>query len=76
MPPDRYMECRLEDFSPELVRRILDFCELPDAAPVWEEYDRRFDAAREDKRKGEATPEEMDQIMRWIAPTLEWLGYE
>lgn len=77
LPADRYMECRLEDFSPELVRKVLDFCALEDDAAVWAKYDERYDASRlGDRRSDRATPDEIDRIMTWIEPTLRWLGYD
>lgn len=76
LPAGQYMECRLEDFSRELIEEVLGFCDLSDAAEVWAEYDRRFKQERQGSRKGEASDEDMQLMMNWIAPTLEWLGYE
>lgn len=71
-----YMECRFEDFSLELIREVLRFCELSDADEVWEEYESRFKQERQGSRKGQASDEDMQRMMNWIAPTLSWLGYE
>ena len=70
------MGCRLEDFSPELIREVLRFCELSDAYEVWEEYESRFQQEGQGSRKGQASDEDMQRMMNWIAPTLSWLGYE
>jgi hypothetical protein len=76
LPDDRYMECRLEDFSPELIRKVMDFCGLEDDGAVWKKYEERYDPTRlGDRRAARATPEEIETIMEWIEPTLRWLGY-
>lgn len=76
LPSDRYMECRLEDFSPELIRRVMDFCGLEEAPAVWAKYEERYDPSRlGERRAARATPEQLDQIMLWIEPTLRWLDY-
>jgi len=77
LPPQRYMECRLEEFSPELIRKVLDFCELEDDEAVWKKYEERYDPARlGERRSARATPEQIETIMTWIEPTLRWLGYD
>jgi hypothetical protein len=76
LPADRYLECRLEDFSPELVRKVMDFCGLEDDDAVWTRYDERYDPARlEERRSARASSEEIESILAWIEPTLRWLGY-
>jgi hypothetical protein len=72
---DQYMECRLEDFSQDLIREVLRFCDLSDADEVWREYEDRFKQERQGSRQGQASDEDMQRMMDWIAPTLSWLGY-
>lgn len=72
---DRYMECRLEEFSPELVKKVLDFCELDTDPAVKREIEGRYDVGRRVARSGEVTSDEMRQVLHWIEPTLKWLGY-
>jgi hypothetical protein len=75
LPADRYFECRLEDMSMELVRSILDFCELRVAQEVIDHYDGVYTHGRTSKQKQEADPKEVERIMQWIEPTMQWLGY-
>lgn len=75
LPEDRYMECRLEEFSPDLIRSVMDFCGLEDDPAVWARYEERWKPDRQGRRSEQATPEEIDAILEWIEPTLRWLGY-
>lgn len=75
LPPDRYLEIRLEELSDDLMRRILDFCGLDDDAAVWSCFREQFDPARPGGRTGHADPAEVERIMQWIGPTMQWLGY-
>jgi hypothetical protein len=74
LPADRYMECRLEDLSPELLRSILAFGQLDDAPEVWHGFEREFDPSQTSHRRAAATPEEIELINRWIEPTTRWLA--
>jgi hypothetical protein len=75
LAPDRYFECRLEEMSPELIARLLNFCQLSDAPEVWEAYEREFHPAQTSHRRAAASPEELTLLKRWLDPTLQWLGY-
>ncbi len=75
LPPHRYMECRLEEISPELVRRIMSFCQLSEDEEVLSFLEREFDVTQPGARKVEASDEELMCIDRWIAPTTQWLGF-
>lgn len=76
LPSDRYLECRLEDMSPQLIQRISDFCELPRSEPVWEYFHASFRPDAAAKRKTAADPAEIAQVLRWIGPTMRWLDYD
>jgi hypothetical protein len=75
LPSDRYLECRLEDLSPEVMRRVLQFCQLEDSPEVWQAFERDFDPAQTGYRRAEASPADVEAIRRWIEPTMAWLGY-
>jgi hypothetical protein len=75
LPPDRYLECRLEDMSPDSMRSILQFCELEDDPAVWKQLEERFDPTKAGARKVQADPLEIQRINQWIEPTAQWLGY-
>ena len=76
LPKGRYMECRLEDMSPELIRSILAFCELDEDPSVMAYVEENFDASKPSGRKTSCDPAERETILRWIEPTLFWLGYD
>jgi hypothetical protein len=75
MPPDRYMEVRLEEISEPVMSRVLEFCELPEHPPLVDELRRRFKPEKPGGRTASATPEELEVIRTWTEPTLRWLGY-
>ena len=73
LPPERYHQCRLEEFSPEVVRSILTFCDI-DADSVDTEFiSRRFDKNRVGPAKSDADPEEVRLLETWVEPTMQWL---
>jgi hypothetical protein len=74
LPADRYLECRLEEMSPELLRKILSFCQLDQASEVFAAFERDFDASQTSHRRAQATPQEVEQIQKWVEPTTQWLG--
>lgn len=76
LPAGRYMECRLEQMSPELLRRIFEFCQLRDSPEVWQAFEEEFRPQQTRHRRAEAEPEEIELLQRWLAPTMHWLGYK
>jgi hypothetical protein len=76
LPADRYLECRLEDFSADQLRTILRFCNLDDADEVWQAFQQQFNPELRAGRACQADPHDIDTIRQWIEPTLRWLGYE
>lgn len=76
LPADRYLECRLEEMSPELLRSILRFAGLEESDAMWATFEREFDPTLPRGRRDGADQGEIETINRWIEPTLQWLGYE
>ena len=46
LPEDRYLECRLEDMSPELLESVLEFCQLPLTPEIHAGFEAHFDAGK------------------------------
>lgn len=74
LPVDRYMECRIEDLSPEVVKSVLAFCELDDNPAVLEYLEKRLDSKRLRAPKQDADPEELARLKQWVEPTMQWLS--
>ena len=72
LPPQRYLEVRLEDFGEGLLRRVCGFCGLDWCgeleAALAEYY--RPDEPRRSRGVDEA---ELERVRRWIEPTAKWL---
>lgn len=75
LPADRYMECRLEEMSPELLKSVLEFCQLDQSPEVEAAFARDFDAGQTRHRRAAASAEDLELIHRWTESTLKWLGY-
>jgi hypothetical protein len=76
LPPDRYMECRLEEMSPALLDKVLDFCQLEMTPEVETGFEQLFDKKLTTRRRSNAAPEDLEMIRRWIGPTMQWLGQD
>lgn len=76
LPPERYLECRLEDMNESKLREILAFCELEDHPDTRGYFREHFDASAIGARRAAADPADVETIRRWIEPTMQWLGYE
>lgn len=74
LPRERYMECRLEDMSPELLESVLEYCNLQVTDEVGARFQSHFDSKLTTRRQVEADPEDLAVIERWIGPTRAWLG--
>lgn len=74
LPTDRYMECRLEKMSPELLESVLEFCQLSMTPEVRTGFDAHFDKGLTTRRRDQANPEVLRTIQKWIGPTMQWLG--
>ena len=74
LPADRYLECRLEAMSPDLIASVLNYCDLSVTDEVRDKFEEHFDTQLTTKRVSSATPEELEVINKWIGPTRQWLG--
>ncbi len=74
LPPDRYMQCRLEELTPDTLRSILRFCELDEEKLDLEFFEKRFDAKRIGPAKDDADPDEVRCVEQWVEPTMQWLS--
>ncbi len=73
MPNDRYCEFRLETFSMEGVKKLLDFCELSPCDPLTEYAESKFNRNVPNRRFDEADPADLEAVRRWTEPTMKWL---
>lgn len=73
LPPNRYFEYRLEEMSPDLLRKLLEFCQLEDAPEVWQAFEQEFEPAQTRHRRASAAPEDLESLQRWLEPTMTWL---
>lgn len=76
LPEDRYLECRLEDMSVELLESVLEFCELEMTDEVSVKFQEHFDTNLTTRRTTEADPQDLELIHQWIDPTRKWLGQD
>jgi Sulfotransferase family len=76
LPADRYLECRLEDMSLELLESVLKFCQLPMTPEMRTGFVTHFDEGLTTRRRAQADPEVLRTIQKWIGPTMQWLGQE
>lgn len=76
LPADRYFECRLEDLTVDTVRDLLAFARLDDDPQVIEHFEQSYNPNLSGGRKSAADPEQVAEILRWIEPTMRWLGYD
>lgn len=76
LPPDRYLECRIEDMSPEMLRKVVEFCQLDMTPEVEASFAAHFDKKLTTRRRGATDPTDIETIRRWIGPTMQWLGQD
>ena len=76
LPPERYMQVRLEDLGPEMFERIQDFCGIEPTSDVQDYVRQKFDTDRAGRHVDKADPELVARIREMIEPTQKWLGYE
>ena len=74
LPADRYMECRLEAMSPELLSKVLEFCHLEKTPEMEKGFAEQFDPKLTTRRRQETNLEDMEVMRRWLEPTRGWLG--
>lgn len=75
LPADRYLEIRLEDLTLEKFREVLEFAELVEEPAVIENFQKTIDPARSKGRRENASSAEIQLLGRWIASTMDSLGY-
>jgi len=75
MPPGRYLEFKLEEMSRDDVKSMLAFCELEETPEVMAYFDDLFDPDKPSARRSAADASEIQTMLRWVEPTLHWLGY-
>ncbi|MEM9881544.1 MAG: sulfotransferase [Planctomycetota bacterium] len=73
LPPDRYLQLRLEDLGVEVARRIVEFVGLPPSDAVDRAIDEQFRPTDPCRRRAAADPADVALIQIWIAPTQRWL---
>lgn len=73
---NQYREIKLEELNADSFGKLLDFAGLQREPAVLDHFAKSFQADLSRGRRGKATAEELDTIDRWIAPTMQWLGYE
>lgn len=73
LPAGRYLECRIETFGEEELRRIYDFLGL-DLAPEAIEFVRRhFEPGRIGPAMQDCFPEELERLRAMVEPTMRWI---
>ena len=73
LPADRYLEVRLEAFSPSTLERIMAFCGLSLNAAVTERFECHWRPGDPSGRRTRADAAELERVRRWIEPTEHWL---
>jgi len=73
LPADRYMECRIEGFSVEDVKRVYEFCNLDTSPEVFEYFNNRFESNRIGVALNDADPEELEYLKDRVEPTMRWI---
>ena len=73
LPSDRYMECRIEGFSLDDVKRIFEFCNLETSPEVFEFFQNRFESKRIGVALNDADPDELTYLSDRVAPTMRWI---
>lgn len=74
LPPERYLECRLESFDHAAVDRILAFCELEDDPELRRAVDTEFHKDLAIRQRAAASGER-ERVKVLVEPTAAWLGY-
>jgi len=70
---DRYMECRIEDFSLKEVKRIFEFANLETSPEVFDFFQNRFSSKRIGPAMQDADPEELAHLRKQVEPTMQWI---
>lgn len=73
LPPGRYMECRIETFCEDDVRRIYDFLGLEVTPDALEFVRKNFEPGRIGPAMQDCFPEELERLKTMVAPTMRWI---
>jgi hypothetical protein len=73
LPPGRYMECRIETFCEDDVRRIYDFLGLEVTSEAIEFVRKHFEPGRIGPAMQDCFPEELERLKAMVAPTMRWI---
>ncbi len=76
LPPEDYMEVRLEELGREKLEAIAQFCGLDFAGEMEDYFTKNFKQSMSGERSKRAEPGQLEQIAEVIAPTMNWLGYD
>ena len=77
LPPGRCFSLRLEDLDEQRLCEVIAFCDLEEGAePVLEHFRANFRPADPTARRGDAEEAELEEIRRWIEPTMQWVDRE
>jgi len=76
LPAERYFEMKLEDVSAELIRELVNFCDLDEDKGVEVFIEQKFDARRPGARSARADASDLDTAHLWLESVVRWLGYE
>jgi len=74
LPPDQYMECRLENLTVETMKSIFAFCGLDVQPAALDFFRKRFESKRIGPAMQDADPEEIRCLKEWVEPTMQWLA--
>lgn len=73
LAPGRYMECRIETFCEDDLRRIYDFLGL-EITPAALEFVRKvFEPGRIGPAMQDCFPEELERLQAMVEPTMRWI---
>ncbi|RED96150.1 sulfotransferase family protein [Marinoscillum furvescens] len=74
LPDDKYLEVRLEDLDEDMLDQILKFAGISKTNEIKTYFHENYRSVREGQRYQSATQEELKEMNKWIAPTIDWLN--
>ncbi|MDC0936290.1 sulfotransferase [Pirellulales bacterium] len=75
IPAENYYEFKLEELTRSKFDELLQFAELESEPEIIQNFEAKFQPGLARGRRSDAAAEDIETILRWIAPTMEWLGY-
>ena len=73
LPPGRYMECRIETFCEDDLRRIYDFCGLEMTPEALDFVRKHFEPGRIGPAMQDCFPDELERLKIMVEPTMRWI---